>query len=146
MQMNLFFLLLTLNMYLSVGHVIKSTKQLKYTLNNIAVSLTHVHVTWVSEHSLINPQTIECAPDHSDWNLTRRKYSWLKLLWGRGPRAGYDGRVTKTPVFKKDHSKFWNAFEMLSYLSRFEIKIILTFLWILHLLWEEHVFFFSIKN
>ena len=38
-QINLFFLLLTLNMYLSVGHRIKSTKKLKCTLNNGAVSL-----------------------------------------------------------------------------------------------------------
>ena len=49
----------TLNMYLSVGHGIKSIKQLKCTLNNMAVSLKHVHVTWVSQHGLINPQTIE---------------------------------------------------------------------------------------
>ena len=59
MQMNLIFLLLTLIMYLSVGHGIKSTKQLKCTLNNMAVSLKHVHVTWVSQHGLINPQAIE---------------------------------------------------------------------------------------
>ena len=38
----LIFLLLTLNMYLSLGHKIKSTKQLKCTLNNRAVSLKHV--------------------------------------------------------------------------------------------------------
>ena len=37
--------LLTLNMYLSVGHKIKFTKQLKCTLNNRAVSLKHVHMT-----------------------------------------------------------------------------------------------------
>ena len=36
-QINLIFLLLTLDMYLSVGHRIKSTKKLKCTLNNRAV-------------------------------------------------------------------------------------------------------------
>ena len=41
-QINLIFLLLTLNMYLSVEHKIKSTKQLKCTLNNRTVSLKHV--------------------------------------------------------------------------------------------------------
>ena len=46
-------------MYLSVGHEIKSTKQLKYTLNNMVVSLKYVHVTWVSQHGLINRQAIE---------------------------------------------------------------------------------------
>ena len=55
MHINLIFLLLTLNMYLSVGHRIKSTKQLKCTLKNKAVSLKHVHVTWVKQHSLNNP-------------------------------------------------------------------------------------------
>ena len=59
MQMNLFFLFLTLNMYLSVGHGVKSTKQLKCTLNNRAVSLKHVDLTGVSQHGLINSQTIE---------------------------------------------------------------------------------------
>ena len=44
-QINLIFLLVTLNMYLSVGHWIKSTKQLKFKLNNNAVSLKHAHVT-----------------------------------------------------------------------------------------------------
>ena len=44
-QISLVFLLLTLNMYLSVGHKIKSTKSLKCTLNNRVVSLNHVHVT-----------------------------------------------------------------------------------------------------
>ena len=39
------FLLLTLNMYLPVWHRIKSTKQLKCTLNNMVVSLKHVHKT-----------------------------------------------------------------------------------------------------
>ena len=43
-QINLIFLLLTLNMYLSVGYRIKSTKQHKCTINNRAVSLKHVHV------------------------------------------------------------------------------------------------------
>ena len=38
-QINLIFLLLTLNMYLSVWHRIKSTKELKCTLNNWVVSL-----------------------------------------------------------------------------------------------------------
>ena len=41
-HINLIFLLLTLNMYLSVGHKIKPTKQLKCTLNNGTVSLKHV--------------------------------------------------------------------------------------------------------
>ena len=45
MQVNLFFLLLNLNMYLSVKHGIKSTKQLKCTVNDMTVSLKHVHVT-----------------------------------------------------------------------------------------------------
>ena len=44
-QINLIFLLLTLNMYLPVGHGIKSTKKLKCTLKNRVVSLKHVHVT-----------------------------------------------------------------------------------------------------
>ena len=44
-QINVIFLLLTLNMYLSVGHKIKSMKQLQHTLNNRAVSFKHVHVT-----------------------------------------------------------------------------------------------------
>ena len=55
----LFFLLLTLNMYLSVGHMRKSTKQLKCTFKNRAVSLKHVHVTWVKQHCLNKPWTIE---------------------------------------------------------------------------------------
>ena len=46
-------------MCLSVKHGIKSTKQLKCTVSNMAVSLKHVHVTWESQHGLINPQTIE---------------------------------------------------------------------------------------
>ena len=43
-QINLFsfFFLVTLNMYLLVGHKIKSTKHLKCTINNRAVSLKHV--------------------------------------------------------------------------------------------------------
>ena len=41
-QINLIFLLLALNMYFSVGYRIKSTKQLKCTLNNWVVSLKHV--------------------------------------------------------------------------------------------------------
>ena len=54
-QINLIFSLLTLKMYLSVGHRIKFTKQSKCTLNNRAVSLKHVHVAWVSLHGLNNP-------------------------------------------------------------------------------------------
>ena len=54
-QINQFFLLLTLNMYLSVGHRIKSTKQLKCTLNNGVVSLKHVHETSISQHGLNDP-------------------------------------------------------------------------------------------
>ena len=46
-------------MYLSVGHGVKSTEQLKCTLDNMAVSLKHVHLTGVSQHGLINSQTIE---------------------------------------------------------------------------------------
>ena len=38
-QINLIFLLLTLNMYLSDGHRIKSTEKLKFILNNGVVSL-----------------------------------------------------------------------------------------------------------
>ena len=53
-QINQIFSLLTLNMYLSVGHRIKFTKQLKGTLSNRAVSLKHVHVAWVSQHVLNN--------------------------------------------------------------------------------------------
>ena len=49
-QINLIFLLLTLSMYLSVGHKIKSTKQLKCRLNNKAVSLKHV----TCQHGLNN--------------------------------------------------------------------------------------------
>ena len=59
MHNNLIFLFVTLSMYLSVGHRIKSTKQLKCTLKNRAVSLNHVPVTWVKQHGLNNPQTIE---------------------------------------------------------------------------------------
>ena len=51
---NLIFFLLTLNMYLSAGHRMKSTKQLKCTLNNRLVSLKHVNVTWVSQYNLNN--------------------------------------------------------------------------------------------
>ena len=40
-----FFFLITLNIYLSVGQRIKSTKQLKCTLKNKAVTLKHVPVT-----------------------------------------------------------------------------------------------------
>ena len=54
-HINLFFLLLTLNMYLSVGHRRKSAKQLKCTLKNRAVSLKHAPVTRVKQHSLNNP-------------------------------------------------------------------------------------------
>ena len=64
-QINLIFLLLTLDMYLSVGHKIKFTKKRKCTLNHRAVSLKHVAtcnirdvislVTWVSRHDLHNP-------------------------------------------------------------------------------------------
>ena len=46
-------------MFFSVGHRIKSTKQLKCTLKNRVVSLKHVHVTWVSQYGLNNWQTIE---------------------------------------------------------------------------------------
>ena len=37
-QINLIFFMLTLSMYLSVGHRIKSTKKLNFTLNNGVVS------------------------------------------------------------------------------------------------------------
>ena len=71
-QINQIFLLLTLNMYLSVGHRIKSTKQLKCTLNNgVVVSLKHVHETSISQHGL-----------YSHWALSRRRLSLLKILWG----------------------------------------------------------------
>ena len=46
-------------MYLSVRHRIKSTKQLKCTLKNRAVSLKHVPVTWVKQHGLNNPWTVK---------------------------------------------------------------------------------------
>ena len=46
-------------MYFSVGHRIKSTKQLKCTLKNRVVSLKHVNVTWVSQYGLNNWKTIE---------------------------------------------------------------------------------------
>ena len=42
-------------MYLPVGHRIKSTKQLKCTLNNGLVSLKHVYDTSVSQYGLNNP-------------------------------------------------------------------------------------------
>ena len=90
-QINLIFSLLTLNMYLSVGHRIKFTKQLKCTLNNRAVSLKHVHVAWVSQHGLNK----YCTHDHSDWTLVRRRLNWLKMFWGSG--AG--GRITQTSHF-----------------------------------------------
>ena len=54
-QINQIFLLLTLNMYLSVGHRIKSTKQLKCTLNTGVVPLKHVTETSISQHGLNNP-------------------------------------------------------------------------------------------
>ena len=41
-------------MHLSVGHRIKSTKQLKFTFKNRAVSSKHVLVTWVKQHGLNN--------------------------------------------------------------------------------------------
>ena len=44
MHINLIFLLLTLGMYLSVGHRIIFIKQLKCTLKNKAVSTKHVPV------------------------------------------------------------------------------------------------------
>ena len=44
-QINIIFSLLTLNMYISVGHRIKSTKHLVCMISNKAVSLRHVHVT-----------------------------------------------------------------------------------------------------
>ena len=46
-------------MHLSVGHRIKSTKQLKCTLKNRAVSLKHVPVTWVKQHGLNNPKPLK---------------------------------------------------------------------------------------
>ena len=52
MHINQIFLFLTLNMDLPVGHRIKSSKQLKCTLNNGVVSLKHVLVTRVKQHSL----------------------------------------------------------------------------------------------
>ena len=58
-QINLIFLLLNLNMYLSVGHRIKITKQFKCTLSSRAVSLKHVHVAGLDQHSLNNPWTSE---------------------------------------------------------------------------------------
>ena len=42
-------------MYLSVGYRIKSTKQLKRTLNNGVVSLKHVYETSISQYGLYNP-------------------------------------------------------------------------------------------
>ena len=52
-QINLIhFLLLTLNMHFSVGHRIKSTKKLQFTLTYNAVSLKQVHVT--GQHGLNN--------------------------------------------------------------------------------------------
>ena len=54
-QINQIFWLLTLNMYLSVGHMIKSTKKLKCSLKNEVVSLNHVHKTSLSQHGLNNP-------------------------------------------------------------------------------------------
>ena len=49
-QINLIFLLLIFNMYSSVGHKIKSTKQLNGIFNIRAISLKHValYVTWVN--------------------------------------------------------------------------------------------------
>ena len=62
---NIIFLLLNLDMYLSVGHRIKSTKKLKCTLNIRAVSLKHVAtcnikgvislLICISRHGLSNP-------------------------------------------------------------------------------------------
>ena len=46
-------------MYLSFGHRIKLTKQLKCTLNSGVVSLKHVHETSISQNGLNNPYTIE---------------------------------------------------------------------------------------
>ena len=47
-QIDQIFLLLTLNMYLSMGHRIEPTIQLKCKLNNGVVSLKHAHKTSVS--------------------------------------------------------------------------------------------------
>ena len=55
LHINLIFLLLTLNKYLSVGHRIKSIKQLKCSLKNRTVSLKHVPVARVKEYGLNNP-------------------------------------------------------------------------------------------
>ena len=44
-QINQILLLLTLSMYFSVGHRLKTTKQFKCTLSNRVVSLKYVHVT-----------------------------------------------------------------------------------------------------
>ena len=44
-QINLICLLLTLNMYLSVGHGMKFAKQLKCTFSKKVVPLKHIHVT-----------------------------------------------------------------------------------------------------
>ena len=48
------FLSITLNMYLSIGIRIKSTKELKCILNNRVVFLKYVHVTWESQYGLNN--------------------------------------------------------------------------------------------
>ena len=53
-QINLIFSLLILNMYLSFGHRIIFTKQIKCILSNRVSSLKHVHVVWVSQHVLNN--------------------------------------------------------------------------------------------
>ena len=63
----------------------------------MVVSLKHVHLTGVSQDGLINLQTIECPDNHSDWNLTRMRLNWSKLLWGRGP--GTRGQITHAPIF-----------------------------------------------
>ena len=60
MKMKFFFIIIINFEHVFVSCAwIKSTEQLKCTLNKMAVSLRHVHVTWISQNGLINPQTIE---------------------------------------------------------------------------------------
>ena len=66
-----------------------------------------------------------CAHDHSDWSLTRRMFSWLKLLWGL--RTRYESRRVRERVKNVNHkirykflsSKVYNSFILkLSYYHR----------------------------
>ena len=72
----------------------KPAKQLKCKLSSKTVSLKHVHVTWVSQHGLHNPKTIESNVHMIIVTGLQKGGSWAKWKFYRsqGSRAGYDGK------------------------------------------------------